>query len=939
MTSKLFNEVFDMTRSNWQEVEPMRDVRMPVLETKRIVGTENFNALWTDGGLRPNPNNLAFLMQDIYNLNELNKWKNRLKTFRIRASLLVSDSSDELYLLQPRPGCLDELETQRLNKDEWHNTLVSPKPHLFTPKELAKSKLGQLSLADIEETNSEGSFNFLLREQQKKIEQAFFQGIQEAFKFVDNYENSGSSRFEINGHIIRFAIAYLAARILEDKNFFNAKIEDPIQLLERIGTIRNGFFKKARASADHIPFQSRKTIARHMGYQVSFVLADHRDVGRLYEQAIKSLKEQNEELDNENWGDLKQHYTPVVIAEKMLEALPLERLRPSERSIIDPSAGSGSLLLAATSRLAAMTEMTDISPEERNLYLKTHIVGNDLDSYASWIAQLRYFLASESLGKANEPCQISEILPFPDNFTNYNYIDLFENALDTAMLAKSRVIIANPPFEQKDNIQEAANFVKKALTWMDNGSQFAFVLPQSFLTGTKNQVGNIRNLLAQQCQILELWQFPEGVIGTNARQSTSIVIGIKGKPKKQSYTISRMIISGAKLDEIREKGFLGKSWICQLNLNDSDWSQLTFPRINRKASTIPLGNLFYIFKGQEPGKNIPVVSEIKANSDIKSVHFEDQLKLFWRLGWKEKNRLWANPQKVPPEERWIDLKNSKNRHKRLFDLPKILVGADVNRNSAEPLVVRLDTEGFCPSNHVSCLIPVDEIQKYNERYNGQELPNGWQELDYDKKNLWLLGLLASRLLSEISLSGRSARGITKDNILSLPLPIKVDLRIIDIVQEIVEGEKAGLSTADLVLLRENLDRVVEESYGNPKWISIQRTGISPELKAWQNEQENKKTLNVIGQVLKVDQDKNQVLLRLSGLLDDNEEEWLPLPQELPGWALDGTVFRAELSEDIETFAELAQRPWALRKFKHTPHSYLTNEELKIKLSRMIDKEN
>jgi len=148
MTSKLFNEVFNMTRSNWQEFEPMRDVRMPVLETKRIVGTENFNALWTDGGLRPNPNNLAFLMQDISNLNELEKWKNRLKTFRVRASLLVSDSSDELYLLQPRPNCLDELETQRLNKDEWHNRLVSPKPHLFTPKELAKSKLDQLSLAD-----------------------------------------------------------------------------------------------------------------------------------------------------------------------------------------------------------------------------------------------------------------------------------------------------------------------------------------------------------------------------------------------------------------------------------------------------------------------------------------------------------------------------------------------------------------------------------------------------------------------------------------------------------------------------------------------------------------------------------------------------------------------------------------------------------------------
>jgi len=159
---------------------------------------------------------------------------------------------------------------------------------------------------------------------------------------------------------------------------------------------------------------------------VSFMLADHRDVGRLYEQAIKALKEQREELDDENWGDLKQHYTPVAIAERMLAALPLERLRLSERVIFDPAAGSGSLLLAATSRLAAMT---DIPPEERDSYLRSHVLGNDLDKYASWIAQLRYFLASESLGSASDPYQISEVLPFPDNFSCFDYNDLDEQTL------------------------------------------------------------------------------------------------------------------------------------------------------------------------------------------------------------------------------------------------------------------------------------------------------------------------------------------------------------------------------------------------------------------------------------------------------------------------------------------------------------------------------
>jgi hypothetical protein len=433
--TSLFDKAMEIANEAWG-IQPVQKVRMPVLENQRTVVTTEVDALWTDGGLRPNASNLAFLMHRVSN-EELEQWKHRLKTLPVRASLLVTP--DELYLLQSSLSSLGDSEPESLNLDTWHETLVSPKSHLFKPQELAKRKSGQLSLADLEETSSEGSFSFLLREQQKKIDQAFLQGIQEALQFVENTQNSGSSRAEAKGHVIRFAIAYLAARILEDKNFFDAQIEDPIELLDRIGKIRNGFFKRAKASADYVPLEARQALTRHMGYQVSFVLADHRDVGRLYEKAIKSLKEQYEELDNENWGDLKQHYTPVAIAERMLEALPLERLRPSERVIFDPAAGSGSLILAATSRLSAMT---DIPQENRDSYLRSHVMGNDRDEYASWIAQLRYFLASESLGSASEPYQISEVLPFPDNFTCFDY----NNLNDQTFPIEPHVIVAKSTF-------------------------------------------------------------------------------------------------------------------------------------------------------------------------------------------------------------------------------------------------------------------------------------------------------------------------------------------------------------------------------------------------------------------------------------------------------------------------------------------------------------
>jgi hypothetical protein len=88
---------------------------------------------------------------------------------------------------------------------------------------------------------------------------------------------------------------------------------------------------------------------------------------------------------------------------------------------------------------------------------------------------------------------------------------------------------------------------------------------------------------------------------------------------------------------------------------------------------------------------------------------------------------------------------------------------------------------------------------------------------------------------------------------------------------------------------------------------------------------------VRGQVLEVSQDNSQIRLYLSGLLDDHREDWLPILPEIPGWALDGTVFKAELSQDVETFEELTQRPWAIRQFRHTPRPYLTDDELRKEL--------
>ena len=919
-SSSLLEAAVETVRRIWQ-IEPVRGIRMPAHNAE---GTVDLDLLWTDGGLRPRANNLAFLIQQI-NQRDLELWKQRLKAWTIRGGLLVS--SDELYLVQPESDSSNELEQTKLDLDALRETLVSPKPHLFTPKALAKLWQGQLSLADLEEEVSERSFSFLDRQQQR-LGDSFQKGIDSALKLVDS-TSSSSSRSEIKGHTIRFAIAYLGARILQDKNFFGSsnvvQSEDPLGLLDRMVEVTNGFFRRARTSADYVPDRVRQELALSMGNRVSFVLTDHRDVGRLYEEAIKKLPR---ELGSDDWGDLNRHYTPVKLAERMLEALPIERLRPEERFIFDPAAGSGSLILAATSRLAGMRDIP--TGEDRKEYLKSHILGNDLDRYANLVAQLRYFLASESLGIASETSKIADILPFPSSFTNEDY----QRFSKESFVVRPRIIVANPPFAIEGNIQKSAAFVEQATSWLQDGDQFAFVLPSSFLTGgNKFDVANVRESLSSKCQLFEIWQCPVGTVGVSARQDVCIVSGVMGKSKYYN-TVSRKVISGAEVFPVRENGYLGSSWITKTINHDSEWTGIVSLKINISIPTILLGNLFFVFNGVKHQSGHPPVAECPENSLCKPT---------WRMSWGGKDALWADPAKVDLKQRWviyddISLSRPKFNVGHLFDKNKILVACIANTASRRPITAHLDTEGFYPNNSVWCILPIEEAKQSNPNYHFNEQPENWNELSLHDKRIWLLGILASDLAAELSMPGRGKVNLTQPILLQLPLPAFVDKRLIEKTARIIYLEQNQGSLQDLELLRQELNILVEESYGNPIWIKPQRTGKSPELEAWKIEQK-KNTLKAIGQILKISQENDRVLLRLSGLLDDNEEEWIPLPNELPGWALDGTVFEADLSEDIETFQELAQRPWALRKFRHTPYPYLTNDNLKEKLGRIVGLEN
>lgn len=771
----------------------------------------NIPALWTRDGLRPRWDNLAAVADQLTEpaSENLISWQSVVDDLKI--PLVVLSFSDRYLFISS-----DQIKPRETPQERLRQELEEQRRRLFSPRSLGRLRSGQLTLADLEESLSENSFTYHLRHR-AQLDRALTEGVKSAIKAQLEVDAAST----VNSVIVT-AIAYLAARILEDKGYFDNQrllINDPKELLEKVINRTDGFFKQAYD--DHLPhldINALRELAVHIGNSVSFTLVDDHDIGCLYEQVMQVTQQYVNTSASDTAPttllDLQQHYTPQAIAQRMLNLLLLERLRPDERVIFDPAAGSGSLLVAATWRLALMPDVAMLS--DRNNYLAQHVLGNDLDPNAKLITKLRYTLVQETFGQ-------EELFPDPEFFEkDYHQADAW------ALPLRPRVIVANPPFAKDKDKQRAVRFVQIVAERLQEGDQFAIVLPQTLLTGTTYGWPEVRKLLSERCHILESWQLPEGAIGLSARQPVCIVLGVVEKHRTGRGTIARSIVSGAQTEAIRDKGFLGSAWVAKIDSATDDWEMMTAPLIKSDKPTISLGDLFYVCSGVTLRKGILPVT--LPPDDI-------PVKRYWKLSWRKPRTLWADPD-LPEtvNERYIlysdrYLKRPSFDNEWVYDSPKIMVGRSINRGAQDPLGARLDTIGFCPNNDVYCVVPLkDDVQP------GKKNIKGWAELSNRDKLLWLLGILDSKLAAEMSMSGRDARHLNSNALRKFQLPAEIDFEIIRLVDKIVQGEMEHESEAELKPLREQLDRAVEASYGNPERnITLTRTGTLPDLELWEQE--------------------------------------------------------------------------------------------------------
>lgn len=843
--------------------------------------------------------------------DSLVRWRQRLVGLPVPGVLLAEN--DNAHLLLSIPGKQPEI-AQLPSGDRLPAALATYAPR-FAPRDVAAFRTGQLSFADTAARLLPGTVEFASRHR-AELHEALKNAIAGAMSQLPGHHGA------MREPVFRFALAYLGARILEDKGFFvtgglaTPFVDDPRELLTRTVAKTNGFFKIAFNEV--LPQLEKhpkvlQALVAYLGSATTFALIDQHDVGRLYELLIDALR--NDEIgakvgrEIRNVAKLQQHYTPMALTERILAHLPLERIRPENRIIFDPTAGSGSFLLAATQRLAAMTDLPE-DPRKRRGYLESHVVGNDIDPHVRDIAFLRYCLIQESERSTNA-------FPKPKRFDNDRYQSLTRENLGF----RPGVVVANPPYGEEGAEQEAARFVQHALGWLDDGAQFAFVLPQTFLIQSTRGIGEARSALSRRSRILEVWQFPEGVVGLSARQSVCAILGIVGADRCGS-SIARAVVSSTELDHVRKEGRLGASWLSSLDNVDGAWTGAIMPSLDLPPSLPRLGDVFHVFTGPTP-----TIGEKPA-----PIREGEEAKPYFVLDELDDDRIWADPARRPRRKRWMNKwKRSATANAELLESAKIIISRGTNRNADKPFRVYFDDSSLWPSNNNYCITAPGR--------SSSTLVAGFSELTATEQLLWLTGIFSSTVASHLVLSRRSARSASKKTWTDMPLPTAVDKAIIDLVQAVIEEEKKGAETVFLRApalpgVRSKLDELVLRSYGDPVVLEIPRTGpdhFNDQIAKVRQEP----SAVVVGQVMEVDRKDggDRILLYLQGIADQKREAWIPLPFELPGWALDGTPFEALIPRRIMTFHDLEDRA-ALYDFEHSPRAYETDEELAVRLRAM-----
>lgn len=575
--------------------------------------------------------------------------------------LTLGDSEVELSAIQSSgaPRVIERVAYPDLEATRWRDRLG--------PEELLLAKLGQrqLSLFPLDVNLLSSAREVSGDRFSPLVERALRAAVEVSRDTLFELEGSPDSE-RLHQKAARLVVGALTALVLRDKEGLSDLRPGA---LADVSQQRYANYFSWMQLATPSELTSFESLIEILGEGVNYRSLDPRLLSNIYERALVS--------DAQRRG-LATHYTPPGLAARMLATVPVEYLPPDSRRVLDPTCGSGGLLIAAYDRLGALR----MPPRDGDLVTNDIAVsGYDSDAFAVELARLGLLLNS---------------MPANDDW------NIRQTNVLTSTVPRSEapnIIVANPPWNNsnqrgKRREETADRFVRWMIRHLEPGGFLSVVLPTGWLNSRSSHED--RDYLRQACDLFEVWRLPEDVFET-ARMAPAVLFAQKRLRPAQSqkaWVFKRVVRSAAAESFYRtgeaESTFLSPpnevvgSPILAGELTALFRSRPDWPTVEDSASVVtgpqPVsglrdnrsGNARYL----RNARSVAAFNEV-SSGDIVGVHFPD------------------------------DFQHGSSRGAEGIGTRKVVVSAARSTQNPWRLKTMIDTEGIIVRNSLQMVIPLD----------------------------------------------------------------------------------------------------------------------------------------------------------------------------------------------------------------------------------------
>ncbi|MCQ3812241.1 MAG: SAM-dependent methyltransferase [Acidimicrobiia bacterium] len=742
------------------------------------------------------------------------------------APFVLTPNSEGFYLSVAKPDELEFWETVSLESVEEVQQWLRPEA-----ARQVKAGLRQLPLFDF-------PVDFLARAKAKGSEQlgpivgeALFSAV-EALSSEHKTASKGPAR--AHQEAARLVIGALTALVIRDADPLEGdedlKGPPPAGEVVSKAAVKHPETFGWLRSASPAELRVLNDLTDQLGQGIDYRSMDPAILSLVYEQAL---------VDDEDRRELGIHYTPPELAARMLDNLPVEFIDPQHRHVLDPACGSGSLLVAAHERLHKL-QPQDWSVAKRHQDLKVHLRGQDIDPFATGIAQLALLLKAQPAG-------------------NGWAIETVDTLSTGNVQPRPRIIVMNPPWmftSKSDRSQRADDFIGWAADELVPGGLLGAILPTSWLSADNSK--QTRERICSEFEVFEIWRLPESTF-SQSNQAPSVILARK---REAGTDEGKRVVRHIRRQEL--KPFL-VGHPPQVNAVVGDLSaelSRAMPTPTFANEVCPLEEIAIIRSGQQRYRKNPYRDE--------GVRYLRSIRDVAPYGGVDVGKLkFAHF----PED------FAGTRGKDVINKRKVLVPAMKNPGNPWRFKVALDLIGVSCTNNIRCIAPIDQSD--------------------DDILYAILAIFGSGFASAYAARAGIDRHITAPVMRTFPVPqSRTSIRHLGRL-----GYRAFRNANDLPALASILDEIEEavwNAYGPDEYFQAQAVRLlSGHVAPEQNVRypgsdsapfQGKSTMRRVGAVLDTEQERLRIWI--SGITPDHGY-LMDLPPRLPGWLVrPGATFDA-----------------------------------------------